>query len=161
MCKNVLKRAYFLITFFCTFKRAIAHFQNGRLPNPACLAICTYKNSHTFAYLLFSKVQLCNRTAVALNKKCDCAIALFCCSFKKCNCAISLFCCFFKKCDCVITLFSHFSKVQQKVQSHNLSFKKSKWAKCLKNVQISKSHFICTLKRAIAHFQSERLPSPD
>jgi len=33
--------------------------------------------------------------------------------------------------------------------------------KSAKNVRISKSHFFRTLKRAIAHFQSVRLPNPD
>jgi len=51
MCE---KSANFRIALFLLFEKVIALFQNGRLPNPACWAICTFKNSfffHTFALL--------------------------------------------------------------------------------------------------------------
>jgi len=39
--------------------------------------------------------------------------------------------------------------------------KRANVQKSAKNVWILKSHFFCTLKRAIAHFQSVQLPNPD
>jgi len=68
---------------------------------------------------------------------------------------IVLSCRSFQKCDCAITLFLHFQKVLQIAQSH---FRKK--GVC-ENVRILKIALFCTLKRAIAHFQSVRLPNPD
>jgi len=102
------------------------------------IAYSHIRTSHIFAFFK-SAITL----FVALLKMwlCDCT---FCRSYQKCGCAIALFAALFK--------------CAKKVQSHKRSFEKSKGEK---NVQISKSHFFRTLKRAIAHFQSVWLPNPD
>jgi len=152
-------KSYFF-EHFCTFAWP---FQNSNCANVLfkvqrsailkfalfCM-FCTFVNWAITLFVALWKVQMYNCTFLLLFEKVRLCNHTFSCSLKRCDCAIALFVALWKS---AITL----SNVRQNVQLHNRSFKKSK---CARNVQTSKLHFSCTLKRAIAHFQSVWLPNP-
>jgi len=113
LCKNVWKKCKFPnCTFLLFLKRAIPHFQNGRLPNPACLwALCTFKNLHLICTFLHIR------------------------SFQKCDCAIALFVALSKSAIVGLHFFSHFSKSA----IAQLLFRKVQMCKKCANFQIALS----------------------